>query len=256
MHTRADRLVHILYWVTGIGGFAYVVDMFIAPLFFTCADWDCVQDTWDRWQSLNVGVLAFMSSVIALSISRLNARNQKERQFIAARAFLPHELSELCRYFQKSAVVLVALWNQLDGQSTSVSPEDFPSPPESYKEVFSRCIEFSDPEVGDFLAVLLTKLQIFNSRMESSKSTLTSSSSILLKENVKTYLYGLAELQAMVNRLFNFARGIEPFNNEHFVWDDFKDAYGNLDTNLDLWFEDIEDLEGFTKRAIERAKST
>lgn len=255
MRTRADRLVHILYWVTGIGGIAYVVDMFVAPLFITCADWECVQDTWDRWQSLNVGVLAFMSSVIALSISRLNAKNQKERQFIAARAFLPHELSELCRYFKQSAAILEELWDQLNnphGSNIGISPSSFPQLPESYKEVFSRCIEYADSEVGDRLAYILMRLQVIHSRMSGLKSSLTNDTNILVKENIKTYLLNLGELQALINQLFPFARGLESFDNGDLAWADYQNAYANLD----LWLSDFDDLEGFTKRAIERAKSS
>lgn len=249
MHTRADRLVHILYWVTGIGGFAYAVDMFVAPLFFTCADWDCVQDTWDRWQSLNVGILAFMSSVIALSISRLNAKNQKERQFIAARAFLPHALSELCRYFKSSSAVLRCFWEEMDSQAGKYigpSPKDFDELPDLYKEVFSRCIEFAEPEVGDQLSFILVRLQVFHSRMESLKSSLGSTTNQLSPHELITYLFSLAQLQALINQLFPFARGQELFDSEPLTWEVYQNAYANLD----LWLSDYEGLEDFTKQRI------
>ncbi|OOF32629.1 hypothetical protein BZJ21_15105 [Salinivibrio costicola subsp. alcaliphilus] len=70
----------------------------------------------------------------------------------------------------------------------------------------------------------------------------------IIKENIRSYLYRLGELQALVGRLFNYSRGIEKFDDSPLSWDDFKNAYGNLD----LWIEEIDDLKGFTKRAIVR----
>lgn len=59
--------------------------------------WDVkqVQSIWHHWQALNVGMLAFMSSLVTFYISKFNANNQRERNFVAARAFLPEALSEL-----------------------------------------------------------------------------------------------------------------------------------------------------------------
>lgn len=73
----------------------YVTSMFVVPWFHGSRDWRYVQNVWYDWQSLNVAMLAFLSSIVAFSIGRYNAEKQRERNFTAAQAFLPESLSEL-----------------------------------------------------------------------------------------------------------------------------------------------------------------
>ena len=47
---------------------------------------------------------------------------------------------------------------------------------------------------------------------------------------------------------FGFARGMESFNGSNIVWEDYRNAYSNLDIDA----EDVDDLVGFTQRAISR----
>lgn len=74
--------------------------------------------------------------------------------------------------------------------------------------------------------------------------------------NLIVYIYRLGELLAMVNRLFPFARSLDVLDSSKLTWDDFENAY----RNLDLWIEEIHiddnnNLEAFTKRAVERIDS-
>lgn len=74
------------------------------------------------------------------------------------------------------------------------------------------------------------------------------------RHNLITYVYRLGELQAMVNRLFPFARGQEPLDTSALTWDDFKNAYGNLGFWIDeIRIDDTMNLEAFSKRALDRA---
>lgn len=217
-------------------------------------DWEYVQEVWDRWQSLNVGILAFLSSVIALKISSLNAKRDKDRQFVAARAFLPHSLSELCGYFKKNAVVLSNFWQELDesqGTLIGATRRDIPELPELYKQIFSRCIEFAPPEIADSLAFILMRLQVFHSRMASLEGSLGLTHYIFTKHELITYIYCLGELQVLVNKLFPFARGLAPFDNSQATWDDYQNAYSNLDFTV----SDIDDLESFTLQRISKSNS-
>lgn len=74
--------------------------MFIYPWLNLGWSWGLVEDVWDRWQGLNVGMLAFISSVTAFNIGRYNAEKQREREFMASKAFLPDALSGLTSYLQ------------------------------------------------------------------------------------------------------------------------------------------------------------
>ena len=126
---------------------------------------------------------------------------------------------------------------------------ELPELPESYKEIFSRCISDADPDVADYLANVLVKLQVHHSRMKELKLALGKSEGmIFVPHNVMTYIFSLGELQVLINRFFGFARGMEPFNDSNIVWEDYRNAYSNLDIDA----EDVDDLVGFTERAISR----
>lgn len=248
---KADTMVSIMNWV-GIPLFLlYFVSMIVAPWFDGGWEWGYVQSVWDRWQTLNVGVLAFISSVIAFNISKYNANKQRERQFVAARAFMPHALSELTSYCKQSSVVLREAWDHLAVSEESRSPlrAELPVLPESYKEVFSRCIAEAEPEVAGYLADILVKLQVHHSRLYELKNTFGQGGRMVWTQgNVMDYLFSLGELQALINRLFGFARGMESFNGTNLLWKDYRTAYFNLDIRV----EDVGDLAGFTQRAISR----
>lgn len=70
---KSKRLLNVVNVLGIILAALYFVCMPIAPWIQSGWDWDNVQDIWDRWQSLNVGMLAFISSILALNISRINA---------------------------------------------------------------------------------------------------------------------------------------------------------------------------------------
>lgn len=246
---KADTMVSIMNWV-GIPLFlVYALCMLGAP--WLNGDWIFVQKVWDRWQTLNVGVLAFISSVIAFNISKYNANKQRERQFVAAKAFLPHALSELTSYCKLGSILLREAWERLGDTEVQPSPiaAELPELPESYKETFSRCISEADPDVADYLANILVKLQVHHSRLKELKDTFGQGGRMVwVRPNVMSYLFRLGELQALINRLFGFARGMEPFDGSSLLWEDYRNAYSNLDVEI----ADVDDLEGFTNRAISR----
>jgi hypothetical protein len=58
----------------------------------------------------------------------------------------------------------------------------------------------------------------------------------------------------MINRLFPFARSQGPLDASVLTWEDFKNAYGNLHFWIeDIHLDDVNNLEAFTKRALDRA---
>lgn len=250
---KADTLTNILNWVGVPLICLYLICMIMAP-WIVGGDWKYVQNVWDRWQSLNVGVLAFISSLVAFNISRFNENKQRERNFIAARAFLPEALSELTGYFKSSSSLLREAWESINGEAGKGAPLQTPTPalPTGYKETFSRCIELAEPDVAEFLAYMLMCLQVHHSRMQELANSFSQvSRTIVVPRNIVSYLYRLSELQALTNKIFPFARGMEPFNGSSLVWEDFRNAYGNLDIRV----EDFDDLTGFTQRAIARNSS-
>ena len=95
------------------------------------------------------------------------------------------------------------------------------------------------------------KLQINQSRLSSLAENLANpGGTIIIQANVMTYIFRVGELQCLVNALFPYSRGEEELANVPLDWEAFRNAYDTLD----LWIDEYEDLEGFTKRALSRNK--
>ncbi|MDZ4298790.1 MAG: hypothetical protein U0998_06005 [Moraxellaceae bacterium] len=251
---KSERLISLLNWV-GLPLVAiYAICMFVAPWYEGNGSWAYVQNVWERWQGLNVGVLAFVSSITAFNISRFNANKQREREFAASKAFLPSALSELVTYFIESAAVFKLGWSARHGERPNfVSP----SLPNGYKEVFRDCIRHAEPEVGEFLALILMRMQVHDARLRGYIGEDNSEGSFSpQRHNLISYFYRIAELQALVGKLFEYARGLEPFDPSALKWEDFRNAYGNLNIWQDQYkFGEHENLEEFTKCEIARNSS-
>lgn len=251
-----DRWVSILNWI-GIPVVAlYFISMIIYPFVHSGLEWGYVQSVWDRWQSLNVGMLAFTSSIIAFNISRFNANKQREREFLAAKAFLPSALSELIDYFVLSSEVFVQGWGMARGQRLEV---DTPELPESYKEIFQQCIRYADPEVGDYLTKILVNLQVHHSRIRGYIGTFNNDEANIGpdRHNLIVYIFRLGELQALVGKIFSYARNESDFDSSPLCWMDFRNAYGNLSIRIDEFrIDEVANLEDFTRRYIDREENT
>lgn len=251
---KPDTLVTLLNWI-GIPVIAlYIGSMFVYPWFALEWRWSAVEDVWDRWQSLNVGMLAIASSITAFSIGRYNAEKQRQREFTASKAFLPDALSNLASYLSSSAALLREGWEAAQDQAITTP---IPAPPPEFKEVFKDCIRHSDREVGEYLARILKRLQVHAARLaeyvdQQADETWRNPD----QYNLIVYIYRLGELQAMVNRLFPFARSKAELDPSGLTWEDFPNAYANLGFWVEeIRIDDTNNLETFTKRALERDDS-
>ena len=249
---KPDTLVTILNWFGYPFVALYVGSMFIYPFFASGWSWRSVEAVWSDWQSLNVGMLAFLSSITAFNIGRYNAEKQREREFMASKAFLPDALSGLVSYLADSAKILREGWEASEANSINTA---LPIPPPDFKEVFRDCIRHADREVGEYLARILKRLQVHAARLASCIDQQTDDAWVSPQQhNLITYIYRLGELQAMVNRLFPFARSQGPLDASALTWEDFKNAYGNLNIWIEvIRLDDVNNLEAFTKRALDRA---
>lgn len=240
-----------LKWIGATAAILYVGSMFIFPWIAGRGEWTYVQAVWDRWQALNVGLLAFISSLIAFSISRCKAELQRKRDFLSAKAFLPAVFSSLIDYFKASATTLTYAWDAHEGGGTGIA---CPEPPKDYREVFGHCIRYADPDVGDRLAYILARLQVHDARLCDLVSELNGKAQYSPdRANIIAYLYELGELQALINQLFEFARGEEQFNSDPLGWLEFSNAYSNLKIRVEnMHMNEQLDLEKFTRGVISR----
>jgi len=248
---RSSKILNLLSICCFLAGALYAISMLVYPWFVSPRGWKHVQLVWDRWQGLNVGMLAFLSSVIAFNISRYNAEQQRGREFLAAKAFLPQAFSELSEYFRSSASILASAWARQENENIDIARPQLPS---DYREIFQKCIRHATPEVGQYLVGILVQMQVHGARM---REFFRRDDGIIRinsdRSNLISYLYRLGQLQALINKNFDFARNIDPFDSKPLDWEDFRNAFGNLNIWYDHYVvDDRTNLEGFTKRAIER----
>ncbi|BAJ03770.1 hypothetical protein [Shewanella violacea] len=237
------KLINIL--CLALGG-PYFISMLVYP--FYIGDWAHVHAVWETWQSLNTGALAFVASVVALNAVKYSEEKKRQRNFIAARAFLPQALSELCGYFEESSKVLIEAWERAkDRNDRCKTPLNamLPSVPEVHIQVFKECIAEAEPKVGDHLAYILVRLQIHQSRLKSLHSDFSEDSYMIqIPQNIMSYIFALAELQGLVNQLFPYSRGVETFSRSNLKAEVYFSAY----RSWDIYIEDQDDLRGFTER--------
>lgn len=230
----------------------YGFSMFFFPWIDGQGSWGHVQTVWDRWQTLNAGALAFIASLVAFNISRFNENLQRERDFVAAKAFLPSTLSGLMEYCSQSASIYGALWGS-NGQASQ--PLKYPDLPPDYREVFSNCIRHADAAVGSYLSNILVRLQVHDARLRDvvAQTGNAQDQVVVDKLTLIAYLYRLGELYALISKLFGFARGEEAFEAKSLDWEDFRSAYGILNIEIeDVVIDEQMNLRAFTMRALKR----
>lgn len=189
----------------------YIHFMFIQP--FVLEGFSGALEVWDRWQALNVGVLAFISSVVFFHTTKYKEEKQRQRSFIAARASLPQALSELTEYCRNSAKVWHEAIVKAETNKYGDFSEKYPSLPSNVHNVIKECIAHSEFDVGNYLAKILVELQIHNSRLSGLESEFAvGSNHINVSLSVQSNLWFLGKLQARIDSLFSFARGLEAFN--------------------------------------------
>ncbi|PMM09085.1 hypothetical protein BCT62_14245 [Vibrio splendidus] len=221
--------------------------MFLHPWIVGDFSWNYVHSVWYTWQSLNVGMLAFTSSIIALIVVTYREEIQRQRDFIAARAFLPQALDELCTYMDKTKYLI----KQVGFGEPSVEDHnsiEIPNLPGSYAGIFKDCIRYANPEVNEYLAKILMLLQIHYARMGALPNSRTPTT-------LRALLYKQVQLHLLIDHLFDFARGeceFSEFSEFELTWERFKDVYYSY--GIDSKY--IEHLEDYTKRTIAREKNT
>lgn len=250
-----DKAIGILdIWIARPLIILYVFSMVIFPWINGGQDWQYVHDVWNEWQSLNAGVFALISSYVAFNISTYNEEKKRQRAFVAARAFLPQALSDLTVYFKQCSALLREAYTIIEEEGRRPPPlkSEAPSLRGGVNETFSRCIEVAEPEVASYLAQILMKLQIVSSRVRELKGSFgNSGSEIWGRHYVMSNIHSLGELQVLINRVFDYARALQQFDPSKPTWEDYRNAFGNLDIDV----EDIDDLERYTKQRIAREAS-
>ncbi len=188
----------------------YIFSMFIAPWFIYSFSWKEVHQVWLDWQTLNTGVLALISSLIALYSIKYQQLRSEEKEFKAAKALLPDSLSELCDYTEKAGKVLeraLEMINQGLHRSSNGIGIDIPHKPTGHINIISTIIKNSDDEHTESFSIFIQKMQVFHARLCNLNNAFSPNSrTMILDINVLGDLILLAELYAFIHHYFEFAR--------------------------------------------------
>ena len=238
---KSELYINIIKVIAWLFLLTYVPFMFVIPWFY--GDWNYVHGVWHSWQSLNVGILAFLATVIALYVSRYQSIEHTKREFEGEKAFLPHALGELCKYLNSSALVLISVLPPVRGNMSPNLNIECPILPLEQFTVFKNCIKFAEPAVAKYLVNLLKLLQIHHSRLES-----ICTQNYANAPYARSCLYNAAEIQALINELYDFARSEADFKAVELDWEMIRVAY----RNLGVIYENIESLERYSKEQFTR----
>ena len=153
-------------------------------------------------------------------------------------------------YFAGCGKIYRGLWYT---SGTIPQPLDWPELPVDYQAVFSNCIRYADPSVGDYLSGIIVRLQVHHARLrEAVTPTSRRRRRIVDKHALIVYFFCLGELYTLSSNLFRFARGEAGFEERVMNLDDFRTAYNILDIDATAFSIDDEmNLWSFTKRKIE-----
>lgn len=270
----------------------YICCMFVYPYCSGGYDWDYLIWVLGYWQTFNAAMIALFSSFIAfimmlfkLNVERENLEKERERNFTASRAFLPNVFYDLTVYCEKCAKLQMDAFRKtqkverlenemeelkkldhneekfnaiqvvekmLDEARAAKLDYGFVNLPDSYTEVFRRCIKYANQEVSLYLSELITKLQIHNARINDLVSNFHQDSGEIYFTSsfLDDFLY-LGTIRVLIDRQYNFARGMSDFDNSPIIWDEYRNAY----SVMNIWIEVVVDrfgctLEKYTKKHL------
>jgi hypothetical protein len=253
-------------WCSAVIALLYFTSMFIYP--WTQGGWGYVETIWRDWQSLNMGMLAFMAALFGLARNQEIAHNERERdkkekdderkqQLRAALANLPQALSDLIEYGREALQFLEKVWPYIDtpeGKMRKVIDEHYKelTPPElmeSHVQVFKDCMEFGGSNLYRILSKILRHLQINNTRIRKLIAEISpGSTKTVTTINILSLFYRVTEAQVMIDRLFGYARERENLNISGLVYDEFRTALILAEVEVD----EFPELVGFIRSVLER----
>lgn len=152
--------------------------------------------TWKQWQTFNAGMVAFLAAAITATTAvyldrqatlrerrrvkeeQKRAENQIRREYLSARAFLPHSLALISSYVEECTLALTKFYTTHNSrtQITVAERKELTSnmlsaiKPKGFEKAFQDCIKFGNEQESIAISKLLTDLQIYLSRMSELES--------------------------------------------------------------------------------------
>lgn len=200
MQKRLYAIIIVIASVWGVTAGAW-------PLVEHRGDINAVQQVWDRWQAWNTGVIALLSALTALAVTRLRDDRERERAFVAAKALLPDHLSSLLAYVRSSQFFLTGAYQSARGEEIEL-PE-LPARPVGYEQWVSDAIRWGDPDFVAYMAHVVSHLQVYRSRIQELPFLHGDPEERLFAPNVRDYIIQGAVIYTQLGNLLGFSRDNE-----------------------------------------------
>lgn len=189
--------------------FSWVNAMITVPLITTEFSWIEIQKIWDRWQTLNSGMIALLAAILAIYATQYTENAKRNRELIAAKSLLPLALSELTGYCTHLAMYLkkeFMAWGMTNDIGISINEKETheipKSPNEWVFEVFKSCMVHEHETEAKFMASILSDTQVTSARIQSMKDN-----NLLVTENTfSSHADDICELHAKLDRMYMYAR--------------------------------------------------
>ncbi|HIF9439533.1 TPA: hypothetical protein ACX6SL_003730 [Photobacterium damselae] len=191
-----------------------------------------MMSTWHEWQTFNAGMIALAAAAISACVmiqvdrnthrrhnelidsNKRIAEEQRIRNFVAAKSFLPHALTDIYNYVEECSKILIDIYVMFNHKQIQLiedeNKKDFTNyfkylnKPENYQMAFKECISLGNEEQSKQLSEILITLQIFISRMRRLENGENISRSDSIEMLVNSVYFGLR-----LNGLYDFARSGE-----------------------------------------------
>lgn len=196
----------------------------LVPVFTHINDWDGLQDVWDRWQTLNTGMLAFLASFLALSSARVGNVMAARRNFRATIPALTHTLSTLYDYSKISLTLIGRAYPNLARIRAGLEDDELPVVKESELDSLKDIVRYAPSNISDFVSRLIIELQVFDARIRGMERDRYREAADLARLTGLYYVLSFATVKARLNYLFGFARGELKVFDEALTYDQIVEA--------------------------------
>ena len=181
---------------------------------------------WYDWQTLIAGLIAIFAAVIGATAvvcqtrqAKVQADQQSQARFLAARVTLPHRLTVICDYAERMTKELVRLHNGAIPNHI-IDPFRCPAIEVGLVEQLEKAIAvIPDPRVNGLLADVIGEMQILGSRAKQLPDLMKNQNFVGLKTNLEDYILQSVQLHLMAGNLFPFARREVDSVPEEILWD-------------------------------------
>ena len=174
-------------------------------------------ETLKEWQTLVGGVLAIAAAFIGggfiyyqTAVARRHEAERVARHHAAARAVLPLALSGMVDYAEEAANALESLRSTIVGRRVHGHAGltfEVPRIDSSIIDRLATTIESASELVSDRIALIISEIQVLDSRLKDVADRLRpESSSILVSYNLDDYTVNAATIYARCSELFAYAR--------------------------------------------------